>query len=127
MEDGILNALVIVAGCQPYEAALAVWDSALNRGLVTKMELARLPLRPAARQVLDAATPFSDSGLETIFAIRLKWLRLPIRAQIWILEHHVDFLIGSGWWPRSTAVTMSDSSAPKTSRMMRSSRCSGTT
>jgi very-short-patch-repair endonuclease len=94
LEDGILNALVIVAGCQPYEAALAVWDSAINRGLVTKMELARLPLRPAARRVLDAATPFSDSGLETIFAIRLRWLRLPIRAQIWILEHHVDFLIG---------------------------------
>lgn len=94
LEDGILNTLVIVAGCQPFEAALAVWDSALNRGLVTKLELARLPLRPAARRVLDAATPFSDSGLETIFAIRLKWLRLPIRAQIWILEHHVDFLIG---------------------------------
>jgi very-short-patch-repair endonuclease len=94
LEDDVLNTLVIVAGCQPYEAALAVWDSALNRGLVTKLELARLPLRPAARRVLEAATPFSDSGLETIFAIRLKWLRLPIRAQIWILEHRVDFLIG---------------------------------
>ncbi|KAF2413179.1 DNA/RNA helicase [Microbacterium sp. B35-04] len=94
LEDGILNTLVIVARCQPFEAALAVWDSALNGGLVTKMELARLQLRPAARRVLDAATPFSDSGLETIFAIRLKWLRLPIRAQIWILEHRVDFLIG---------------------------------
>lgn len=93
LEDGILNTLVIVAGCQPFEAALAIWDSALNRGLLTKAELARLPLRPDARRVLEAATPFADSGLETIFAVRLKWLRLPIRAQIWILEHHVDFLI----------------------------------
>lgn len=93
LEDGILNTLVMVAGCQPFEAALAIWDSALNQGLVTKAELARLPLRPGARRVLEATTPYADSGLESIFAIRLKWLRLPIRAQIWILGHHVDFLI----------------------------------
>jgi very-short-patch-repair endonuclease len=94
LEDGILNTLVIVASCQPYEQALAVWESALNSGLAAKDELARLRLRPAARRLLDAAGPFSDSGLETIFAVRLRWLRHPIRAQIWIQGHHVDFLIG---------------------------------
>jgi len=93
LEDGILNTLAAVAACQPFEAALAVWDSALNRGLTTKQELARLPLRPAARRLLERVTPFADSGLETIFALRLKWLRVPIRAQIWIEGHRVDFLL----------------------------------
>lgn len=94
LEDGILNTLVVVATCQPYETALAVWESALNKGLVTKEELARLPLRPRARRLLADASPFSDSGLETLVVVRLKWLRLPIRVQIWIAGHRVDFLIG---------------------------------
>ncbi|WP_194410969.1 endonuclease domain-containing protein [Microbacterium cremeum] len=94
LEDGILNTLTAVANCQPFEAALAVWNSALNGGFATKQELARLPMRPAARRLLEAVTPFADSGLETIFAVRLKWLRLPLRAQIWIGGHRVDFLLG---------------------------------
>lgn len=94
LEDGILNTLVLIADCQPYEAALAVWESALNSRQVEKQELARLPLKPAARRLLEAATPFSDSGLETLVLVRLRWLRLPIRPQIWIHGHHVDFLIG---------------------------------
>ncbi|NLP82529.1 DUF559 domain-containing protein [Microbacterium sp. CFH 90308] len=94
LEDGILNTLVTVAACQPYEAALATWESGLNGGLVTKEELGRLPLRPRARRVLADAMPFSDSGLETLVVVRLKWLRLPIRVQIWIAGHRVDFLIG---------------------------------
>ncbi|WP_106816767.1 endonuclease domain-containing protein [Microbacterium timonense] len=94
LEDGILSALVILAGCQPYESALATWESALRMGLVRKGELDRLPLRPAARLVRDAVTPFSDSGLETIFASRLSWLRELIRPQVWIEGHRVDFLIG---------------------------------
>lgn len=94
LEDSILSTLVMVAGCQPYEAALAVWESALNQRLVDKAELSRLPLRAKARRLLDDATPFADSGLETIFRTRLRWLRHPIRSQIWIHGHRVDFLIG---------------------------------
>ena len=94
LEDGILNTLTAVASCQAFEAALAVWNSALNLGLVRKPELERLPMRPAARRVLEAVTPFADSGLETIFATRLRWLRLPLRTQIWIGGHRVDFLLG---------------------------------
>ncbi|WP_019180240.1 endonuclease domain-containing protein [Microbacterium yannicii] len=94
LEDGILNTLLLVASCQPYECALAVWESALNRGLVAKEELARLPLRPRARRLLGDASPFSDSGLETIVIVRLRWLRVPIQPQIWITGHRVDFLIG---------------------------------
>jgi very-short-patch-repair endonuclease len=94
LEDGILNTLLTVASCQPHEAALAVWESALHARLVTREELSRLPLRPPARRLLDAAVPFADSGLETLFVTRLRWLRMPVRAQIWIEGHRVDFLIG---------------------------------
>lgn len=94
LEDGILNTLLIVAICQPHEAALAIWESALNGGLVQKEELARLPLKPAARRLLECAAPYSDSGLESFIVPRLAWMRLPIRPQIWIRGHRVDFLIG---------------------------------
>ena len=94
LEDGIVNTLLIVAECQPFEPALAVWESALNAGLVHKEELARLPLKPDARRMLEAASPFSDSGLETLIIPRLTWMRLPIRQQIWIHGHRVDFLLG---------------------------------
>ncbi|WP_307785434.1 endonuclease domain-containing protein [Microbacterium hibisci] len=94
LEDGILNTLLLIAACQPHEAALAVWESALRQRLADRSELARLPLRASARRLLEAANPFSDSGLETIFRTRLRWLRHPIRSQIWIHGHRVDFLIG---------------------------------
>jgi len=94
LEDGVLNTLLIVAGCQPHESALAVWESALHLRLVEKAELSRLPLRGSVRRLLDEATPFADSGLETIFRTRLRWLRHPIRSQIWLHGHRVDFLIG---------------------------------
>ena len=47
LADPIENVLAAVASCQPFEAAVAVWDSALRRELVTKKELARRPLRAA--------------------------------------------------------------------------------
>ena len=96
LEDSILNTLLIVARCQPHESALAVWESALNLRLVDKAELARLPLVPSVRGLLEEATPFADSGLESIFRTRLQWLSRPIRYQIWIQGHRADFLIGDG-------------------------------
>jgi very-short-patch-repair endonuclease len=92
--DRIENTLIEVAGCQPYEAALVVWDSALRQGLVEKQALARLDVPPAARRLLDDADPFADSGLETLFVPRLRWLGLRLRRQIWISGHRVDLLIG---------------------------------
>ncbi len=94
LEDSILNTLLIIARCQPHERALAVWESALNLGLVDKAELARLPLVRSVRELLEEATPFADSGLESIFRTRLRWLSLPIYYQIWIQGHRADFLIG---------------------------------
>ncbi|WP_308291213.1 endonuclease domain-containing protein [Microbacterium ureisolvens] len=94
LEDGIENALVAIAQCQPFEHALAVWESALNKSLIDRQILARLRLPGLARDILAEATPFADSGLETIVPRRLRWLRLRILHQIWVHGHRVDFLIG---------------------------------
>lgn len=93
--DPVENVLAHIAECEPFEQALATWESALNRSLVTIEELRRLPWRPTARRILATAAPFSDAGLETYIRERLRWLRVPVRAQIWIAGHRVDALIGS--------------------------------
>jgi very-short-patch-repair endonuclease len=93
-EDSIENALVLIARCQPYESALATWESALRTGAVDSGILERLPLPPAARRLLADARPFADAGTETIFRTRLRWLKVAITPQVWILGHVIDFLIG---------------------------------
>ncbi|MFS0910876.1 endonuclease domain-containing protein [Microbacterium sp. 179-I 3D2 NHS] len=92
--DPIENVLAHIAECEPFERALATWESALNRALVTVEALRNHDWRPAARRVLDHALPFADAGLETYLRVRLRWLREPIRVQIWIAGHRVDTLIG---------------------------------
>lgn len=92
--DSLVNALVLVARCQPREAALVLWESALNRRLIDAEVLRGLDLPPAARELLARARPFADSGLETIFLSRLAWLRLPMLPQAWVHDCRVDILIG---------------------------------
>lgn len=92
--DPLENALALVAGCLPFESALIVWESALQKGLASREALSLLPLPGRARALLGVATPFSDSGLETLFLTRLAWLRVRIVPQAWIEGHRVDFLIG---------------------------------
>lgn len=94
LEDPLENVLAIVASCAPREQALAIWESALNTGLVTLEALRRLPLGPAGRALCDVATPWADSGLETLVVDRLRWLRLPLRTQAWLLGRRVDVLVG---------------------------------
>ena len=94
LADPIENVLTIVASCQPHEVALAVWESALQQGLAAMDVLARMPLPAASRLLLAEAYPFVGSGLETIFAVRLRWLGVRIVPQAWIEGHRVDFLIG---------------------------------
>jgi len=42
LADPIENVLAIVADCEPFERALATWESALNKGLVTLAGLAEI-------------------------------------------------------------------------------------
>ena len=92
--DPVENVLSLVAACQPYEAAMTIWESALRQDLVERAALMRLSLSGRARRILERAVPFADSGLETLFSVRLRWLRVRILPQVWILGHRVDFLIG---------------------------------
>ena len=94
LADPIENVLVLTARCQPREAALAIWESALRKRLIDREAIARLPLPASARDVLDAAQPWADSGLESFALPRLRWLGLPLVRQIWIAGHRVDLLIG---------------------------------
>lgn len=93
-EDSLENALVMIAGCQPHESALSTWESAVRQGAVDLDVIRRAPLPASARRVLDEVTPFADAGTETIFRTRLRWLGVPVRPQIWLHGHRVDFLIG---------------------------------
>ncbi|QGF22812.1 endonuclease domain-containing protein [Raineyella fluvialis] len=92
--DPVENVLAAVARCQPYERARVIWESALRQGLVRREELGRLRLPPAARTLCADASPFSDSGLETLVITRLRWLGVPLLQQAWILGRPVDLLIG---------------------------------
>ena len=94
LEDSMENALVLVSRCQPFEDALATWESALRARAVDPEVLARVRLPPAARRLLEEARPFADSGTETIFRTRLGWLGIPITPQVWLWGHRVDFVIG---------------------------------
>ncbi|MGO3148298.1 MAG: endonuclease domain-containing protein [Leucobacter sp.] len=94
LTDSIENMLDCVSTCQPHVAALAIWDSALQKKLIDYPALASLRLRPAARTLLSECTPFADSGLETIFRTNLRWTGVSMRTQVSIHGHRVDLLIG---------------------------------
>ncbi|MBP1327494.1 very-short-patch-repair endonuclease [Leucobacter exalbidus] len=94
LEDSLVDMLAMVARCLPAEDALAVWNSALNKGLTEISELQRVPFTGRAKDLLREVEPYSDSGLETYVKRRLKRFRLQIRAQIWVLGHCVDLLVG---------------------------------
>jgi very-short-patch-repair endonuclease len=93
--DTIVNVLATVALCLPEEDAFATWESALNKNHIELAELRRLPLTGRAKKLSQIVTPFSDSGLESFVLRRLQRVRVKARPQIWILGHHVDFLLGA--------------------------------
>ncbi len=94
LEDPLVNVLDTVARCQPFEEAVAIWDSALNKGLVEWLALSRFPFTGKSKQVLAASNRFADSGLESYVRTRLAWMRIRVVAQAWLQGHRVDFLIG---------------------------------
>lgn len=94
LEDPIENVLHRVAHCQPFEDAVVIWDSAFNRKMINRTAMERYPLRGRARRVLDATSPFADSGLESYVRLRLSWIGVAMIAQVWLEGHRVDFLIG---------------------------------
>ncbi|TFD87136.1 DUF559 domain-containing protein [Cryobacterium lactosi] len=93
--EPVVNALVHIAECQPFENALVVWDSALNKKLTNPAELARLHLRSAAaRAVRAVSSGLADSGLETLPVSRLAASGIRVSQQVMLDGHRVDGLIG---------------------------------
>lgn len=94
-QEPLLNVLFHVATCLPRMEALAVWESALHAGQVHSDMLQRVTWSsPSARELADAASVLSDSGLETYAVVRLSAFGVPLRQQVWIDGHPVDILIG---------------------------------
>lgn len=92
--DSLENSLLLIAGCQTHENAVAAWESAIRKGPTTPEVMSRLPMTARTRAVLDVVRPWSDSGLESFAMSRLRFLRVAVRQQIVIAGKPVDFLIG---------------------------------
>ncbi|BDV30020.1 endonuclease domain-containing protein [Microbacterium terricola] len=94
--DRVENVLAVTATCLGHDDALAVWESLLNRKLVTRDRLVATRWRgDRARQLRDEARATSDSGVETRFVYRVRRAGIPVLQQVAIAGHDVDALIGS--------------------------------
>ena len=120
------DALAQIAICLPFDKALVLWESAAR-----KESLAAEALRGvrwtsvAARELADAVTGLSDSGLETIVVTPLRRWGVRVRQQAVLVGRPVDVLVGTGSFSRSTgtSITRRVRSARKTSRTTQSSDC----
>jgi very-short-patch-repair endonuclease len=94
-EDHMLNVLYHVAQCMRRPDALAVWESAIRRGLTEPSVLQGVAWRRAEAAAIAArASALSDSGLETHFANGMRAASVSVRQQVWLDGHPVDGLIG---------------------------------
>lgn len=94
--DRMENVLFIVASCLPFEDALAVWESALRMGSVSREHLRRVPWRgEQARTLCERATHLSDSGLESLVWTRLMRRGIRVVQQPVIAGQPVDGLVGA--------------------------------
>jgi very-short-patch-repair endonuclease len=94
--DPIENVLVQVAHCQPFEHAVAVVDSSLNKRLVRRNQLLRLAARVGGKfaAVVAESDGRADSGLESLPRVRLARRGVSLIPQVSIDGHRVDGLIG---------------------------------
>lgn len=92
----VLAAVIDAIACQPEEYAIAVLDSALNLGLVTRYELeAAVRLLPSRfHRAVDRADGRSQSGTETLVRLRLRRRGLRVRIQVQCGAARVDVLVG---------------------------------
>lgn len=89
------DALRHVAACLAPEAARIVWESAIRAEALSVQALRLVRWRsPAASALAREVTGLSDSGLETVFVVRLGPWGLPIQQQAVVAGHRVDVLIG---------------------------------
>ena len=100
----VVDALLQVAGCVPFDWFVAALDGALRvpRGgsallSADSLALLRSSLPERLQPACDLADARAESPIETIVRLGLVRLGIPFDLQVWMLPYHrVDFLIG-GW------------------------------
>lgn len=89
------DALAHIATCLPFDAALVLWESATRlEGLAPEYLRAVRWRSVRARELAEAVTGLSDSGLETLAVLPLRRAGLAVRQQVKIAGRFVDLLVG---------------------------------
>jgi very-short-patch-repair endonuclease len=90
------DALAHAARCFPLDQAVAIWESAIRLERLSVDSLRQVRWRDAvARRCAEHLRPGTDSSLETVFHVRLSSWGVPLRMQVQLAGHSVDFLIGT--------------------------------
>ena len=91
LEDSLLH----LATCLPFETALVLWESAIRVEQLAADYLRSITWPSlAARELADAVTGLSDSGLETLAATPLRRWGLQVQQQAKVGGRLVDLLVG---------------------------------
>lgn len=89
------DALAQIAVCLPFDTALVLWESAAKRESLAAEALRNVRWTScAARELAEAVTGLSDSGLETLVVIPLRRWGLHVRQQMVLAGRPVDVLVG---------------------------------
>lgn len=84
-----------IATCIDAETAAVLWESACRIEHLTPADLRRVGWRSAsARELCEQITGLHDSGLETVFAVRMRDAGIAVRFQQVVAGHRIDALIG---------------------------------
>lgn len=95
VEEPILNILFQAARCLDRPDALALWESAIRKGLVDATVLRRVAWRSTrAAALARVAEDLSDSGLETRFFDGMRESGVAVRRQVKVDGRRIDCRIG---------------------------------
>mgnify|MGYP000854707669 FL=1 len=93
--ESVHDSLDHISVCADAETAAVLWESACRTERFTPADLRRVRWRSAsARELCEQMTGLHDSGLETIFAVRMRSAGVAVRFQQVVAGHPVDALIG---------------------------------
>ncbi|WP_334152884.1 endonuclease domain-containing protein [Microbacterium sp.] len=96
LTTSIEDALAHLARCFRFEEAMMIWESAITRESLDIESLRSVQWRDeSSRALARSVRGRSDSGLETVFVVRLRGFGVPIRQQVRLAGHDVDAVIGS--------------------------------
>lgn len=89
------DALAQIAVCLPFDTALVLWESAARREALAGEALRGVRWTSRrARELAEAVTGLSDSGLETLVATPLRRWGVRVRQQVVLAGRPVDLLVG---------------------------------